>query len=87
MTFVGVVVTSTILVEDRDDKLVPWRVVLIIGVLIGLCFIRWYIPLLIILSAAAASPLLCGWDLGRQDRVSIANNEKWEQMRQQSKVA
>ena len=81
LTFAGVGVTWMILTEDEDDKLVPWRVVLIISVLIGLCFIRWYIPLLIVLAAAAASPLVCGWDLDRQDRENIANNEKSEQER------
>ena len=81
MTFAGVGVTWMILAEDEDGKLVPWRVVLIIGVLTGLCFIRWYVPLLAVLAAAAASPLVCKWDLERQDRENIANNEKWEQER------
>jgi MFS family permease len=82
MTFAGVGVTWMILTEDKDDKPVPWRVVLIIGVLTGLCFIRWYVPLLAVLAAAAASPLVCGWELDRQDRENIANKEKWEQERQ-----
>ena len=68
MMFAGVGVTWMILTEDKDDKPVPWRVVLIIGVLTGLCFIRWYVPLLAVLAAAAVSPLVCGWELDRMGR-------------------
>ena len=30
--------------HDRNFKLVPWRVALVIGVVVGLFLIRWYLP-------------------------------------------
>ena len=33
--------------HDRNFKLIPWRVALVIGVVLGLSMIRWYLPLAI----------------------------------------
>jgi hypothetical protein len=77
MMFAGVGMTWIILTEDKDDKLVPWRVVVFIGLLFGLCFIRWYAPFIAILAVAAASPLVCKWDLDRRDRENAADDENW----------
>src|ERR1035441_3375643 len=30
--------------HDENFKLIPWRVALVIGVLVGLFLIRWYLP-------------------------------------------
>jgi hypothetical protein len=48
--FVGifVIIVPGVLVEvfthDENFKLIPWRVALVIGVLVGLFLIRWYLP-------------------------------------------
>jgi hypothetical protein len=48
--FVGifVVIVPGVLIEvfvhDEDFKLIPWRVALVICVLVGLFLIRWYLP-------------------------------------------
>ena len=30
--------------HDKNFKLIPWRVALVIGVVVGLFMIRWYLP-------------------------------------------
>jgi hypothetical protein len=30
--------------HDKNFKLVPWRVALVIGVVVGLFMVRWYLP-------------------------------------------
>jgi hypothetical protein len=48
--FVGifVIIVPGVLVEvfthDEDFKLIPWRVALVICVVVGLFLIRWYLP-------------------------------------------
>ena len=48
--FVGafMVLIPGVLIEvfthDEDFRLIPWRVALVIGVVVGLFLIRWYLP-------------------------------------------
>ena len=45
-TFVIIVpgVLIEVFVHDEDFKLIPWRVALVICVVVGLFLIRWYLP-------------------------------------------
>jgi len=64
-SFVGVGIPVEIFIHDKNGRLLPHRMLLVIALVIGLFLIRWYLPFAICAAAGVVALLIEVYTSGR----------------------